>query len=246
MTLKDISKVLACVALFLLLFFVVGFSFDRSFGLGVLLALFLFWRALKPPHFEPYWVSIQPNWYQLLLDYGLIKDLEEWQQMASRLEHFPAWDYNVLRDGIRFTVLKPDLIYRDDRKNFSRYVKFEENIPEITFYTAAGQWPCQPSLSIDRDVGGYALRISAPDSLQNLQRDEKGHVTAAWLPGEEFSFYREDPGEVNQKRWDKLIASRDKRMRENEWKREETRGWWGRDYPSSIEHKYFTVYHKRI
>lgn len=240
----NIGKVLACAVLFLLLRFVAGFSYARSIDLGVLLALLLFWRVLKPPHFDPYWVRITPNWYQLLLDYGLIKDLEEWQRIAATLEHVAACDYNFLRDGIRFTALKPDLIYRNDRKEFSKYVDFSESIPEVSLLSQSGVFN-HPIVSVGFALksppeGAYEIRITATDSINHEDCTEKG-VAVALLPWTEFGFYRE---EFNFRRWGRLRAKRDKQMQQYGWARDETESDYGA--PSSIEHKYFTVKHKRI
>ena len=143
--------------------------------------------------------------------------------------------------------LKPaDLIYRDDRKEFSRYVKFEEEIPRITYYTARGN-TCYSYLSIGHAGLGYELRISAPDSLQHLEPDEKDHVRAVFLPGEEFSFYREDQGKFSVRRWKRLQATQDKLMEKNGWEEiKETKPYYIAEIPTHIEHKYFTVWHKRI
>jgi hypothetical protein len=242
---KDIGKLLACVVVYAFLFFVVGLSESRSFWCAVLLAVLLFWRALKRPHFEPYWVWIKPNWYPLLLDYGLIKNLEEWQQIVAKLGHIPASDYNVLRDGIRFTVLNPDLIYRNDYREFASDVRFTESLQEVSLYHPSG-WFYHPKVYIGFALksppeGAYEIRITATDSVEHKDCNEKG-ATVAVLPWVEFSFYREDPGEFRH--WDKLRAKRDKQMQEHGWMRDETDVYYGG--PSSIEHKYFTVQHKRI
>jgi len=242
---KDIGKLLACVVLYLFLFFVVGFSEGRSFWLAALLAVLLFWRALKRPHFEPYWVWIKPNWYPLLLDYGLIKSLEEWQQIAAKLEHIPASDYNVLRDGMRFTVLNPDLIYRSDNREFASRVRFTEFLQEVSLLHPGG-WFYHPMVYIDFALksppeGAYEIRITATDSVEHKDCNEKG-VTVALLPWVEFSIYREDRGDV--KRLVRLAVKRDKQMREYGWTRDETESYY--EAPEAIEHKYFTVQHKRI
>lgn len=242
---KDVGKGFACVVLFLLLYFVVGFSFDRSSALAILLAFLLFWRAFKPLQFEPYWVWIKPNWYQLLLDHGLIKDLEEWQQIVAKIDD--ASDYSVLRDGIKFTLLQPDLIFRNDRKEFSKYVKFSEFVSEVSLLSPGG-WFYHPVVSVGFAIkpppeGAYEIRITATNSPNGMDCNEKG-VAVALLPWAEFSFYREG-GEFNERRWRKLGARRDRRLQEYGWKREEVEA---SDYdrPSCIEHKYFTVQHDRI
>jgi hypothetical protein len=80
-----------------------------------------------------------------------------------------------------------------------------------------------------------------------LERDEKDHVRAAFLPGEEFSFYREDQGKFSVKRRERLQATQDKLMEKNGWEEiKEAKPYYIAEIPTHIEHKYFTVWHKRI
>src|ERR1039458_9291767 len=141
--------------------------------LGVIALLVLFRPAEKffknlvrahAGHFEPYRVWIEPNWFQLLLDYGLVKDLDEWHEVWARIDHIPASDYDVLRDGISFTVLKPDLIYRDDHKKFSTSVKFEEPIMEVSLLHSGG-WEYHPRIYIG--FAGYAIK-SLPEGAYGI------------------------------------------------------------------------------
>jgi hypothetical protein len=243
---KDVGKGLACVVLFLLLYLVVGFSFDRSSGLAILLALLLFWRAFKPPHFEPYWVQLEPNWYQLLLDYGLVKDLEEWQRILATFNQVPAPDYSVLRDGIRFTVLNPGLIYRNDHREFATHLNFTEPIGQISLLSSGGWW-YHPDLSIGFATlgsadGAYKICVTAPDSAKHTDRDENGRAVVALLPWAEFGIYREDRGDV--KRLVKWAAKRDKQVQEHGWTQDEAES--DHRAPTCIKHKYLTVQHKRI
>jgi hypothetical protein len=202
-------------------------------------------------HFQPYRVSIKPNWYQLLLDFGLIKDLDEWQRIASSLEVVPPSDYNVLRDGITFTVLKPSLIYRNDRKEFATHVKFVEFLAEVSLLHPDG-WEQHPSISVDFAAyakempreGAYGISLTSTNSVGEQMRDYDGRVVAALLPWAEFRFYREDPGEFELRRWSKLSAVRDKRRKEFGWELEREPE--SRDEPSLIQHKYFALRHQRI
>jgi hypothetical protein len=205
--LKVIGKALAAAVVFLLFFrYAARFSPDQSFALAALawLVYMKFWVS-EPAYFDPHRISIMPNWYELLIDHHLIKDLDEWKRIQDGLDQAPASDYNLLRDGITFTVLKPaDLIYRDDHKKFSRYVDFEENIPGVTFIR--GSVECFPSVAV-RSFGGYELRITAPDSLKGVEPDERGLFNIAFLPREAFCFYWEDKGKFNARRSKRLQAT---------------------------------------
>jgi hypothetical protein len=57
--------------------------------------------------FEPFCVSIHPNWYELLSDFKLIGGMEEWHRLREEAERMPASEYNVFRSGFLFTVIGP-------------------------------------------------------------------------------------------------------------------------------------------
>src|SRR5258708_21356493 len=57
--------------------------------------------------FEPFCVSIYPNWYELLSDFKLIGGMEEWHRLREEAERVPASEYSVFRSGFHFTVIRP-------------------------------------------------------------------------------------------------------------------------------------------
>ena len=94
-------------------------------GFAVYFTVHDVYRTLKTPwfveqNFQPFWISIRPNWQALLLDFGLVKDEEEyrqvWERMRNRLDFDGNRDeegapsrpaFNLLRDAIVLTFLKP-------------------------------------------------------------------------------------------------------------------------------------------
>jgi hypothetical protein len=89
--------------------------------------------------FEPFSVSIYPNWYELLSDFKLIGSMEQWHRLRGEAERVPALEYNVFRSGFLFTVLRPPsdqgllpgLTYWNNRKVFLSEVELSESIVAI-------------------------------------------------------------------------------------------------------------------
>jgi hypothetical protein len=109
------KKAIQIAAVTLLLRYLAEFSFIQSFVLAFALVE-LYW------HFEskrelsvinPFSVLISPKWYELLKDHGLVDD-EKWQELVEESQKKDRKAYNLLRDGISFTVLQRDLIYSNN------------------------------------------------------------------------------------------------------------------------------------
>lgn len=89
--------------------------------------------------FEPFCVSIYPNWYELLSDFKLIGSMEEWHRLREETEKVPASEYSVFRGGFLFTVIKPPsdqgllpgLTYWNNHKIFLSEVELSASIVEI-------------------------------------------------------------------------------------------------------------------
>lgn len=91
--------------------------------------------ARKPAlRFSPYWVHVEPHWYHLLSDFKLIGKPEEWEAIQKSIAELPPTEYNVLRNGVFFTVVQESedgertLIYWDNRKSFASQIKFREDL----------------------------------------------------------------------------------------------------------------------
>jgi hypothetical protein len=67
--------------------------------------------SAKPAaQFEPFWITIDPNWYTICQDFGLA-DVEKWKELQKKWAGAPANGYSVFRNGINFTMLSPTLFY---------------------------------------------------------------------------------------------------------------------------------------
>src|ERR1700687_2408232 len=113
-TIKALAKSFALGAVLYLCFSYLGrFSSPQSIvltlvawlGYGLYEQLNASRRVAKA--FEPFCVSIRPNWYELLSDFKLIGGMEEWHRLREQSERLPASEYSVFRSGFLFTVIQP-------------------------------------------------------------------------------------------------------------------------------------------
>jgi len=88
--------------------------------------------------FTPFRVSFFPNWYELLLDFKLIKDKEDWKRLCEAEDKLPASQFRVFKQGFSFSVvqppsdegLMPGLTFWDNRKVFIGELELSEPIIE--------------------------------------------------------------------------------------------------------------------
>jgi hypothetical protein len=125
--------------------FVGDFSFRQSLLLTfVALAGYGLYEKLSASQgggsaFSPFSVSIGPKWYDLLLDFKLIRTDEDWQRLCNAPGEAAENGYTVLRNGFTFTVIKPPaddglppgLAYWDNRKTFLAKVELSEAIAKV-------------------------------------------------------------------------------------------------------------------
>jgi hypothetical protein len=81
----------------------------------------------------------QPNWPNLLQDYKLVKDAEEFRQLREKsLKDAALIDFTVLSRA--HNVDLPALIYWDSRKRFVTEVDYEESIDGIKLEDATSKY----------------------------------------------------------------------------------------------------------
>lgn len=245
--LKLVVKMLVGAGIIFLVFrYAGGFSEQQS----VFLAL-AFWviysvvtESRREDEFEPYFVSIEPKWYELLRDYKLVKD-EDWKAFSDKMNALSESEYHVLRQGFRFTVLKPlpsnSLIYRDDRKHFHGNLDFRERIEEIELLLPETKVPFSPSIFVKWGSEGYDIGITTPESFKKSYHplDNLELVTVATLPYEIFRSYMTrsiDYGllRINEK-------AQKTAVKKHGWKTEQHDADLS-DRPETFEHKYFWVF----
>lgn len=139
---KWTAAAFAAVVSYLLLAYVAGFSVRQS----IVLALLMAWlvgaiaeiaeiaRPARRKRFSPYYVRVDPNWYDLLLDFKLISKPEEWHTLRESFETLPSTEYRVLRSGFCFTIVNQSedfertLIYANHHQVFVSEVDFQAEL----------------------------------------------------------------------------------------------------------------------
>jgi hypothetical protein len=219
----------------------------------------------KPAYrFVPYHIQIYPQWQQLLIDFKLIGNAEEWEQIKGAV-------YEALPYGISCTMLQKQnewgegLIYRGPiLGSFVRTFEFEDVIAPIQFEEA----PKKLRLFVRSEEDGYALGIvvpekwwdrvkgSCPKPLKEKSGDMwyKTELILATLSYAEFGRYwrpengvgagnltMPEPQFTTDEEWSQQISSqRDEQRIKLGWKEAEYGG------PDRIEHIYFEVVHSQI
>jgi len=209
---------------------------------------FLYYLTRKKKiEFSPFWIQIQPNWYQLLKDYRLIDD-DSWKRIGEKVEkrYKERPGYNVLEDGITFTVLKSegnsDLVYNNNHATFHSDVDFRERISDIEMESKRKLLPFSPAFSVKWGIDGYKLSITTPESFEKvfMVGDDNDLIEITTIPYGLFHMSKYRFGVLKQKELDKFIQKYGWTMKEQH-SEESLAGW-----PRELEHKYFRVYYKYI
>lgn len=273
---KAVAKSLLFVAAVFLVFrYFADFSLTQSWVLAVVAWLgYGLYESLRTrlqveKDFSPFWVSVTPNWYELLRDFRIINNEEEWDQLGEKSGSVPSSEYNVLRSDIRFTVLRPQpdaclpgLIYWNSRKTFVSEVDFEEGIEEIKLdhpsFENNPRLARSPEVFIKFGAKGYELGLAvleewwkqtcAEDKTKEIAKTKTGtdyltgttRLVVATLPYSEFRRYFYQVNEKHERNTNAQLA-------QNGWKREEIDSELQLlGAPDEVKHKYFTVAHRAI
>jgi hypothetical protein len=130
------------------------------------------WR--KPfSRFQPYYVAVSPRWGEILTEFKMIDSPEELEVLLRSPGDRTARDYQVLLDGIFFTVthesrdLKRTLIYRNDHRSFRSKVEIHEGMAPLTVknmdkHSLRDHWT--PEFFMVRGLDGYDLGIRVPEA----------------------------------------------------------------------------------
>lgn len=138
----------------------------------ILVALFVVWLLVKqrPPRlapFEPFRVTIRPEW-RALLDDHLDMTPERWQAVEQWIAVHPEQS-RVWRDGVTFTVLRAgadgSLNYLDHQHAFQSALDWSEPVPGLFWRSEIaaqfGEEGIQPWLVVREGADGYELAIVA-------------------------------------------------------------------------------------
>jgi len=269
----------AAAFFYLILAYVAGFSTGQSIVLALLVAWFargIENAAAKPARrFSPYYVRVYPKWFEILNDFKLIKNPEEWHAIQNTFEELPSAEYRVLRNGVCFTVVHQSedfertLIYSDNWRTFFSEVDFEEEMRPIKIeereQRLARLFEYYVRFLMKSGDKGYNLGIIVPDwwwdevkaSCPTPLEEDKDYPTGqvklilATISFREFDLYWE-PMERSISFYEKTA----KQIRDRRDEQRKKLGWKAVEHPDlselsiawpdSIEHKYFNVEHRAI
>ncbi len=135
--------VIAALFLWIVLLFIGGLPLRQGIVLGLSMALIavpteLVGNIVRPPtRFTPFYVRLQPNWYQILSDFKILRNVEEWHSVLKSVKRFPSSRYCVVRNCIFFTVLqvaeefRHPLIFWNGEGAFTTDLTFQRELEPI-------------------------------------------------------------------------------------------------------------------
>lgn len=141
--------------------------------------------------FEPFWIRIEPNWYNLCQDFKLY-DVANWGELQQKCGAASPADYSVVRNGFSFTMLSPTLYYSNDHRSFFRDLDFR--MPAEEFRPEGGDQMSgsfAPRFYVKRRLAGPTKSILVIDlglvTAESLKRsryptDDADEMSVASLP----------------------------------------------------------------
>jgi hypothetical protein len=265
--------------LFVAFFDIGDFSMKQSLVL-TLLSIALYWAIEGTSHksnlkFNPYWLSVSPNWVKILTDYKLIKSPEEWYAIENSFQSKPFDDYDVLRHGIVLTILQQSqlydqfLVYSDYHHSFKSRIDYVEDMKGVRIQHDKDRLFLGKESSVRFFVkfGGDGLNIGlcvpdwwwakVKDSCPKPIRTENDHPTGqvllflGILSFRDFDLYWWPP-EYDAKFYEKTVPAitklRDEFRDKFKWKEipHPDVPELAIDWPDSIENEYIKVEHREI
>ncbi len=207
--------------------------------LTVVLSLLFYKSKQKQEEFVPIRINILPKWSELFKDYKIAND-NSWDSKVPEDK-----EYHILKHGINFTILKPGLIYDDDRHHFKTAVDFRRKIDEVSPDKYGTDFV---GVYVKSSLEGYEVGIRTPESheksfkergeYKGVLGDDSDLIKIATIPYTEF--YIRDFNKKRQKQ-------KDQNLQKHGWKREEPDAEFSLvDSTITIEHKYFLVFYEYI
>jgi hypothetical protein len=247
---------------FAICFYVAHFMFVQSIVLAVIaiMARDGYTVATKvaehvPPKFEPFWVRIMPNWYEISKEYGLY-DVTKWDELLKYCGENPV-EYSILRNGFNFTRLSGTLFFSNDHQSFFGELDFkipvEEFLPDKKEKSFGG--PYAPGLYIKRTVAGLDRRVPViefglvtDESLKKSHHptDDRDEIPVAQLPEALFLCYM-NPLFFTYDNAKEIEEKADALLKEFEWKRRERdpEDSWLK-WPCEVNHRMFQVTYRGL
>ena len=199
-------------------------------ALGVLAAILLVAHVEQRSDFAPITVHIRPL-LPMLTETGLTTE-DEWKVKVRKPR---SGDHSFMRDGVRFTVLKPDnfdqsgLVYWHDFKVFTTAAKWTLPLKELARpHPSLDGFTVEPRLYLKPSADGLSLKLSSSQEEADADEwDEPGRELTVfpWAVSRGYGFWQ------NQKRTAKWRATL---LAKYGWEKKLDDG-------SLLAHKYFVV-----
>jgi hypothetical protein len=241
----DIFPYLAGIIFISILYFVAGLSLRQAIVLGLMFWLYSYLLSTKSSSqastCKPFWVRVDPQWHDILMDFKLISSTEEWHALLAASKQISNTTYSPIRDSIRFSVLGDStnherrLIYFNNFQVFGVEINFFAELDSVSVRRSgqAGELIGEEKISfyLKRGLEGYDFGIRVPawwwketgsnrPTILSEREDAlcgRIDVVLATIPYEEFHIYWQSES-WSQKFIDKQDEVRQERRAKLGWK----------------------------
>src|SRR5205085_11047349 len=149
----------------------------------IMLPAFFLWRELIDRKFKPFVMQVEFGWQRLLIDHGVLTE-EGWKNLRANDLEKPSPGYDVVRDGIRLTVLSPTLFYSDSTQRFSTSLSAYAPIDRLCPLPPRGRFACPPTVYMIDGLEGVEFQLRTEESTCG---PGDGRICLARLPKGFFS-----------------------------------------------------------
>ena len=126
-----------------------------------------------PTRFIPYYVQVLPHWYQILKDFSIVRNVEEWRILYNIAEQSLSDDNRVMSDGLFFTILQ-------DSGDSRHKLVFWNHAQAFTGQVDSKREVYPPVLSREDESVKLRIEKEGLSSIQDIQQpsffEECGHV----------------------------------------------------------------------
>lgn len=216
----------------------------------VILIAYLYHRTTKKKEpMVPFWIRIEPKWYDLLKDYNLI-DENTWEPVLKTIQNDSNNEYNVLQKGIFFTIIysgeDKELVYDNNRHTFHSMVNFQERIKEIKIPNKEiDRFSYSPKLWVKTGMLGFDVGITTAESFKKviMVGDDMELIKITTIPYSIFHMKRYRFGIAKQNQIEEQLTKNGLSRNDNheEFKKDVLF-----KVADILEHKYFTIQYDYI
>lgn len=222
------------VFLWLLLWINRTFAEGSSEGLFVAVGFVLYglWRSQTTllkiwSDFEPFTVTIQPNWKQILIDHDVV-DEAGWKKVYEKIEKNKSFKKPLSFSVLALTGKQNYLIHYPEYKTFATRVYVSESIDELG-EPAFGSFINAPTITLTEGVEGYEIRFEA-----KVHDEIERPIVLTVIPYSLFGnlhFFKKGVASIEETK---------RKLEKYNWKRDESSddAPWAHLAPLEFDHKY--------